>query len=91
MKECPVNNDFSFMSDEQTPVITEPGNCSFDYPAMAVTSKFSTILHTLFFAGATMWHDDLDTAFFESLAQFIRVIGLVGNQAFRIAFGAATT
>lgn len=38
-----------------------------------------------------MWNNDVNAAFLKALAQFVRVVGLVGNQTFRIASGATTT
>ncbi len=38
MEKRSIAGEFSFVSHEQSPVIAEPGNCSFDYPAMAIPS-----------------------------------------------------
>ena len=79
------------MANEESAELTEPGVGAFDDPAALISSEFSSVLVSPVLAVFAIRDDQVSTAFFESFAQRIGVVGAVGDYAFgllpRTAFG----
>ena len=79
------------MTHEESAELTQPGVGAFDDPAALVASEFSSVLVAPVLAVLAVRHDEVDTTFCEPLAQWIGVVGAVGDHAFRFlsrtAFG----
>ena len=80
------------MANEKSAELTKPSVGTFDDPASFVTPEFPAVLVTPELAVVPVRHDEVDTALCEPLAQWIGVVGAVGDYAFgllpRSAFGA---
>src|SRR5258708_3833955 len=79
------------MTNEQSSELAEPGVGSFDDPAAFVAAQLAAIFIAPVPAVASVGHDQLDAAFLQPLAQWVRVIGAVSDHPFRLlprpAFG----
>ena len=77
------------MTNEQSSELAEPGVGSFDDPAAFVAAQFAAILITPVPAVASVGYDQLDAAFLQPLAQWVRVISTVSDHPFRLLPGPA--
>jgi hypothetical protein len=79
------------MTNEQSSELAEPGVGSFDDPAAFVAAQLAAIFIAPVPAAASVGHDQLDAAFLQPLAQWVRVIGAISDHPFRLlprpAFG----
>jgi hypothetical protein len=79
------------MMHPQSPELAKPGVGSFDDPTPLVASQFTPIFVAPMPIVLPVRRDQLDTAFLQSLAERVPVIGGVGNHPFRLlpraAFG----
>src|SRR5437667_3956069 len=79
------------MTHQQSSELAKPGVGSFDDPTPLVASQLTPILVAPLPIVLPVRYDQLDTAFLQSLAQRIRIVGGVGNHPFRLlprtAFG----
>ena len=79
-----VHIRMNFPAIHQTPIVSKPGHCPFNFPAMTIATKRSTILN--FFVRTSSWrYNQIDTAFFEICTQSLRVISFVANQTLRFS------
>src|SRR5437667_4996548 len=79
------------MTHQQSSELAKPGVGSFDDPTPLVASQLTPILVAPLPIVLPVRYDQLDTAFLQSLAQRIRIVGGVGYHPFRLlprtAFG----
>jgi hypothetical protein len=71
-----------FMTDEQSAELSQPGVCAFDNPASFVASQFPAIFVSPLLVVLSVRRDQLDTAPFPSLAQWIGVVTPVRDHPF---------
>ena len=76
----------SFPAGNKTPVIAEPGNGAFDFPAAFVTAKRSPVLTLGFFAVAPVRSDQFNPQLSEFISKGIRVVSFVADQISRFSF-----
>ena len=80
------------MSDQQSAKLTEPSVSAFDDPATFVSPQLAAIFVLSQLVVLAVGHDKIDAALLEPFAQWIRVVGAVGNHPFRLrsrpSFGA---
>ena len=91
MKENPIHINSSLMPYQQAAIITKPSKGSLNFPTLAVTSEFSSILRLGLFPIFTMWNNKINFKLFEPFSKWIAVIALVTNKSQRALFRAATT
>ena len=79
------------MPNQESSELTEPCIGPLDDPAALVAAQFPSILVTPLFVVLSIGCDQLDASLLQSLAQWVRVVGTVGNHPFRLlpraAFG----
>jgi hypothetical protein len=90
VKEGSIHIDWSLMHDQQAAIITMPSEGSFNFASLAISLKFSSILHFRPFTIATMRNDQINFEQFKPLSKWIAVIASISNQAQRALLGAAT-
>src|SRR5258708_6659156 len=77
------------MTNEQSSELAEPSVGSFDDPAVFVAAQLAAIFIAAVPAVASVRHDQLDAAFLQPLAQWVRVVGAVSDPPFRLLPGPA--
>ena len=78
-----INREQVFMPNQQSAVVSDPGERSFDDPASSIPSQLATILHLRFLPIFSMWADQINLAFFQFLSEWITIVSTISNQAFR--------
>ena len=74
-------------TDQQAAARAEPGESALDFPAVAITAQRAAVRRHVFRAAIpAMRGDHCQTQFRKGLIQFITVISLVAQQAFRLGF-----
>lgn len=68
------------MPHEQSAVIANPRNGSFDFPAFSISAQLTTVLRRFLLAIAAMRTNKFNATFFQSLAQRVRIPCRVINQ-----------
>ena len=91
MKECGIHFDVSIVADEESAEVAQPREGSFDFPSPSISPQLSPILRLGLLATGTMRTNQLDTAFFQAISQWIGVGGPVVNQPRRFAAGSPTS
>jgi hypothetical protein len=86
MEKSFINIDNSFVSNNQTPIITDPRKGSFNLPPLFVSSELSSILKFRFLSIFSVWTYKLYFAILQFLAQSIAIISPITNQTLRTAF-----
>lgn len=76
-----VNRDVSLPSDEQAPIVSQPGEDPFNLPALAVPAQRAAILLCGSLAAASMRAEQLDPAMREANPVGIGVIRAIGDQS----------
>jgi hypothetical protein len=61
MKEAFEEMSVSFVSDKEPSLVLEPADCSFDLPAMEISTKRSAVLTWWLLSSLAMWSDLFDT------------------------------
>jgi len=89
MKKSVIHSQVSFISDGQTPEISDPCNRAFHFPSPGISPKFSTVLSGRFNPVFPMRTNQIDPLFLQSFAQRVRVSGPIINQSLRFLAGAA--
>jgi len=89
MKESFINIDLSFVSNDQTPIITDPRKGSLNLPPLFVSSKLSSILEFSFLSVFSMGTYKFYFSILQFLAQGIAIISPIANQTLRAAFRSA--
>ena len=84
-----------FMPNQESSELTEPRVGSLDDPAALVATQFPSVFVTPLLVVLSIGCDQFDTSLLQSLAQWIRVVGTVGDHPFRLlpraAFGPGDT
>jgi hypothetical protein len=62
MKETFEEMSVSFVSDKESSLVLKPADCSFDFPAMEISTKRSAVLTWRLLASLAMRSDLFDTA-----------------------------
>ncbi len=83
MDEGQVHLRLSLPADYQTTVVLKPGKAPFDLPAAPEASQRSSILCLRSSSIRSVRRDELDTSSKQSFAEWVAVVGLVGDQTFR--------
>lgn len=78
-------------SRTQAAKITEPCDGSLNFPTLAVSSQFSSILRFRLFTVLAMRNNQIDFNRLQSLSERITVIGSMCDQALRAFFGAPSS
>ena len=81
----------SFMPDNQASKIAKPCNGSLNFPTLAISSQFSSILRFRLFTVLAMRDNQIDFNRLQSLSERVTVLGSICDQALRALFGASTT
>jgi len=72
------------MANQKSAELTEPGVGAFDDPAAFVSSQLAAIFVAPLFVVAAVRNDQIYAAFFQPFAQWVGVVGAVGNHPFRL-------
>jgi len=91
MKERIINDNITIPSDNESATISQPGKSPLDLITTSITPHFAAIIVFLLFVVAPVRANHIDTPLFQSLTKPIAIISLVGNQAFGIFSGSAST
>ena len=89
MKKCLINSNHTFISNNQTAIIADPRNGTFNFPSFAIPPQFTAILKLSFLSIFSVWADQLYLTIAQIFSQSITVIGTVANQTLRTAFGSS--
>src|SRR5581483_10094373 len=81
MKECQIDCQRTFPTDDQASIITKPGKGAFDFPAFAIAAQGSAILRGRLFAVDLMRHNQFNATVLQAQTQRVTVVGFVGDQA----------
>jgi len=81
----------SIISHDQSFIIPDPGKCSFDFPSVSISAKFSTILFRFFFTVRTMWTNKVNPFMLQSISQFITICRFIINKPLYSFSRSATT
>lgn len=81
MKEAAINNQVTFPTHQQAPVVAQPGEGALNFPPPLVAAQRASILRLGLFAVAPMWTNHLNTFILQSLAQRVTVVTSIQNQA----------
>jgi hypothetical protein len=80
------------MTNKESTELTEPGIRAFDDPSALVSAELPAVLVAPELAVLAVRNDEVDASFLEPFAQWIGVVGAVGDHSFRLlsrpAFGA---
>jgi len=79
MKERFINRDRPIVTNDQSTKVPEPGEGAFHLPATAVAAQRSTVLCARLAAIPAMRRDQFNASRRQALAQWIAVIGAVGD------------
>lgn len=71
------------MSYQESSELSEPGVGSLDNPATLVTAQLTPVFVAPLLIVLPIWGDQFDASLLQSLAQWVRVVGAVGNHPFR--------
>jgi len=74
------------MANQQSSELAEPSVRAFDDPASSVATQLPAILILSELVILAVGHDQLDAAFGKPLAQWVGVVGAVGDHALRLLF-----
>lgn len=75
----------SLMANEQSSIVAQPGNGSFDFPSLAVALEHTSVLSVMPLSSAlAMWRDELNAIAGQSITQGIGVGGTVINQSWSV-------
>lgn len=77
------------MSNQQSAVVSDPGERSFYYPSFSIPSQLSTILKFGFFPILSMGANQINLSIFELLSKWITIVSTICNQTFGAGFWSA--
>lgn len=83
MKESSEDRDVAVPADQQTPVIAEPGNGSFDLPTSSISPKRPAVL-MLALAVGEVRTNEFDTSLPEPKAKGQRVVSAIADESVRV-------
>lgn len=89
MEKSLIDREQFFVSDQQTPVVSDPGERSFNDPAFSVMSQLSAILKFRFPPILAVWTNQINLPFFKFFPKRITIVSKVCNQAFGAGFRSA--
>jgi hypothetical protein len=69
----------TFVSDDQTPEVLQPGEQSLDFPSSSVSFQPTSILSRVL-SVPTMWSDHLDAVEPKFCIEAVGVVGVITNQ-----------
>jgi len=84
MKESVIHSNITVPTDNQSAIISEPGESSLNFPTAFITSQLSAIMIFLPFVVAPVRANQFDTSCLELPSQRVTVISSVSNQSLRI-------
>src|SRR5215467_9187023 len=79
MKESFINGDRTIVANDQSAKVAQPSQGAFHFPAPSVTAQCATVLPTRLSAVPTMRCDQLDASCRQPLAEWVAVIGAIGD------------
>src|SRR5499425_1142211 len=79
MKESFINGDRTIVANDQSAKVAQPSQGAFHFPAPSVTAQCATALPTRLSAVPTMRCDQLDASCRQPLAEWVAVIGAIGD------------
>ena len=79
-----VHSNIAIPPDNQSAIISEPGESSLNFPAMSITSQFATIIVLLLLIIATEGADQFNASTSQTLSKRVAVATFVSNQSFGI-------
>src|SRR6478736_138485 len=91
VKERLVHVDLMFITDHQSPEVSDPGDAPFDLPSMLVTSQLASVLCGRLAAVGLVRTDQVDAALLEPLPKRIGIGGPVVDQTLWILSGPAAS
>jgi hypothetical protein len=77
------------MTNKQSAKLSQPRIGPLHNPSALVTPQFSAVFVASMLIVLPVGHDQFDAAFLESLAQWVRIVGAIGNHAPRLLSGTA--
>jgi len=86
VKEGAIDVGIMFIANDQTAEISQPSEGSLDFPPLAITSEFASILE-LVLPCATMRANQFDASGLQRGTELVAIIASIGNQALGFAFG----
>ena len=72
------------MPNQESSELTEPRVGSLDDPAALVAAQFPSVFVTPLLVVLSIWRNQFDASLLQSLAQWVRVVGTVGDHSFRL-------
>lgn len=87
MKECLINRNLSFPTDDQSAEVLQPCKRPLNRPSSLITPQFTAILIFLILIIFPVRSDQIDTPFSQSLTQRIAVISPICHNTNRIFSG----
>jgi hypothetical protein len=79
MKESFIDCGRAIVANDQTAKVSEPGKGALHFPTAPIAAQRSTVLGARLAAIPTMRRDQFDPACRQPLAQWIAVVGAIGN------------
>lgn len=84
MKECLVNSNLSFPTDDESTEVLQPCKSPLDHPSAFITPQFAAILIFLFLVILSVRTNQIDAAFGQSFTKRIAVVTLIRHNSLRI-------
>jgi hypothetical protein len=78
MEKGSIDVGVVFVSNNEAPKISQPGEGSFNFPTVAIAPEFAAILKFVAARGA-MWTDQINASGLESCPEFVAVVTAIGN------------
>ncbi len=91
MEERLIHCDVSFPPRDESAVVSQPGECSLDFPPFSISPQRPSILSRRTAASPTMWTDQFYSSLRELPAQRIAIIRPIGDQPLRLLLGSSSS
>jgi len=91
MKERVIHDNITIPADDQSAIIAQPGKSPLDLITTSITPHLASIIVLLSLVVASVRANHINASLLQSLTKSVTVVALVGNQAFGIFSGSAST
>jgi len=85
MKERIIHSNITIPADNQSAIISEPGESSLNFPTTSITSQFAAIMVFLLLVILPVRANQFNTSTSQTLPKRVTIITFIGNQSFRIS------
>ena len=83
MKECIIHRNIAIPADNQSAIISEPGEGSFNLPTTFITPQLATIMVLLLLIVAPVRANQFNTSTSQTLSKWVAIVTFVSNQSLR--------